>query len=70
MIYKLVLVYEAKHHQKSSQALMMLALPYSPLCPPPLSVVEFKLIKGSTHPPRSLIYKPDPGLNLHQNGKM
>ena len=30
---KLVLVYEAKHHQKSSQTLMMLALPYSPLCP-------------------------------------
>ena len=31
--FKLVLVYEAKHHQKSSQTLMMLALPYSPLCP-------------------------------------
>ena len=24
--------YEAKHHQKSSQTLIMLALPYSPLC--------------------------------------
>ena len=28
------LVYEAKHHQKSSQSLMMFALPYSPLCAP------------------------------------
>ena len=28
----MVLVYEAKHHQKSSQTLMMFALPYSPLC--------------------------------------
>ena len=28
----LALVYEAKHHQKSSLTLMMLALPYSPLC--------------------------------------
>ena len=25
-------VYEAKHHQKSSQTLMLFALPYSPLC--------------------------------------
>ena len=30
--FKFVLVYLAKHHQKTSQTLMMLALPCSPLC--------------------------------------
>ena len=43
---KLVLVYEAKHHQKSSQTLLMFALPYSPLCfldPPTIEILDHSI---------------------------
>ena len=37
MVVKRLQVYEAKHHHKTSETLMLLALPYSPLCCVPLT---------------------------------
>ena len=51
-INKLVLVYDEKHHQKSSQTLMLFALPYSPMCKLGLhdTAANCLIICGPAHP--------------------